>query len=40
MAVWSTATDSAWCMLQITFDTVELRYQRSPEYADCGAFQV
>ena len=29
-----------WCMLQIVFDTVELRYQRRPEYADCGAFQV
>lgn len=27
-------------MLQITFDGVELRYQRRPEYADCGAYQV
>jgi hypothetical protein len=36
----SLQTDGAPCMVQITFDSVELRYQRGHEYADCGAYQV
>ena len=30
----------AFCTVQISFDSVQLRYQRGQEYADCGAYQV